>query len=166
MYRGESVQALAVPPRVMPAGTLPVQGGEPPMAREEAARVLHNPLTATPEHLRHGQSLFQETCAPCHGTGGRGDGPVRHQTILPPADLTAGIAIQRSDGYVYGTIRNGGIVMPAYADATSAEERWELVLYVRALQHNVPLQPVAQPPERTPAQEPVELPPAPAGVME
>ncbi len=159
MYRGASVQPLEVSPRVMPAGTLPVQGGEPPMPREQAARVLKNPLPATAEHLQHGQTLFQKTCATCHGTGGRGDGAVRDQTLLPPADLTAGIPTERTDGYIYGTIRNGGIVMPAYGDATSGDERWELVLYVRALQRHAPLQPAAQAPAQTPVQEPIELPP-------
>lgn len=159
MYRGDSVQPLAVAPRVMPAGTMPVKGGEPPMPREEAARVLTNPLQPTTEHLQHAQSMFQNTCAPCHGNGGKGDGPVRFQTILPPADLTAGIPTQRSDGFIYGTIRNGGIVMPAYGDATSSDERWELVLYVRALQQRkapLPSPPASAP---TPAAEPIELPP-------
>ncbi len=158
MYRGESVQPLALPPRVMPVGALPVQGDEPPIPREEAARVLRNPLQPTPEHLQHGQRLFQNICATCHGTGGRGDGPVRVQTILPPADLTGGIPTQRTDGYIYATIRTGGIVMPGYGDTTSAEERWELVLYVRALQRNQPVPPA---PLATPARaaEPRELPP-------
>lgn len=134
MFTGDAVQPLAVPPRVMPVDTLPVQGGEPPMAREQAARVLHNPLEPTPVHVNHGKQLYENICLPCHGAGGKGDGPVRFQTILPPADLTAGMATQRPDGYVYATIRNGGIVMPAYGDATTGEERWEIVLYVRALQ--------------------------------
>ena len=38
---------------------------------------------------------------------------------VPPADLTAGVAAQRTDGYIYATIRNGSIVMPSYADAMS-----------------------------------------------
>jgi hypothetical protein len=43
MFRGESVQALAQSPRVMPPGTLPIDG-EAPMSREVAAATLHNPL--------------------------------------------------------------------------------------------------------------------------
>ena len=164
MYRGDAVQPLAVPPRVMPAGTLPVQSGEPPMSREEAARVRRNPLPPNPEHLQNGQRLFQNICATCHGSGGRGDGPVRQQTILPPADLTGGMPTQRTDGYIYATIRNGSTVMPGYGDTTSAQERWELVLYVRALQRNQPVPPA---PERTPArvEEPRELPPDTGGAQ-
>lgn len=134
MFRGPAVQPLAVPPRVMPSGTLPVHGGEPPMTREEAADSRHNPLTPTAAHLQHGASLFATNCAPCHGDGGKGNGPVAFQMIVAPPDLTTAQPAERTDGYLYATIRNGGVVMPAYGDAMSAEERWEVVLHLRQLQ--------------------------------
>lgn len=136
MYRGQAVQPFAVSPRVMPPGTLPVQGGEPPMSREKASRVLENPLRPTPGHLKRGQELFLLTCATCHGREGQGNGPTARRTI-PPADLTAEPAAQRTDGYLYATIRNGGTVMPAYGDATSPRERWQIVLWLRALQRQM-----------------------------
>lgn len=134
MFRGATVQPLAVPPRVMPSGTLPVHGGEPPMAREEAAGSRRNPLTPTAVHLEHGASLFAINCAPCHGAGGKGNGPVAFQMIVAPPDLTTAQPAERTDGYLYATIRTGGVVMPAYGDAMSSEERWEVVLYLRQLQ--------------------------------
>jgi len=136
MFRGESVQPLSQSPRVMPPGTLPVNG-EPPMSREDASTKLHNPLQTSPEVLAAGKSLFENNCAVCHGNDARGDGTVRFLLRVPPADLTAGVAAQRTDGYIYATIRNGSIVMPAYADAMSAHERWEVVLYLRSLQRKV-----------------------------
>jgi mono/diheme cytochrome c family protein len=136
MFRGESVQPLAQSPRVMPPGTLPTNG-EAPMTREEASAKLHNPLQATPAALAAGKSLFETNCAVCHGSRARGDGPVRFLLRVPPANLTAGVAAQRTDGYIYATIRNGSIVMPPYADAMSAKERWEVVLYLRSLQGKV-----------------------------
>jgi S-disulfanyl-L-cysteine oxidoreductase SoxD len=136
MFRGESVQALAQSPRVMPRGTLPVDG-EAPMSREVAASTLHNPLKPSAPALAQGKSLFENNCAACHGVGGRGDGTVRFLLRIPPADLTAGVAAQRSDGYIYATIRNGSIVMPSYADAMSPTERWEVVLYLRSLRRRV-----------------------------
>lgn len=134
MFRGPTVPPLAVPPRVMPSGTLPVHGGEPPMTREEAAGSRRNPLAPTAVHLRHGAELFKTHCAPCHGGAGKGVGPVAFQMIVPPPDLTAAQPAERTDGYLYATIRNGGVVMPAYGDAMSAQERWEVVLYLRHLQ--------------------------------
>jgi mono/diheme cytochrome c family protein len=135
MFRGESVQALAQSPRVMPPGTLPVDG-EAPMSREAAA-TLHNPITPNAAALTAGKTLFGANCTVCHGVTGRGDGTVSFLLRIPPADLTAGVAAQRSDGYIYATIRNGSIVMPSYADAMSPTERWEVVLYLRSLQKKV-----------------------------
>jgi mono/diheme cytochrome c family protein len=136
MFRGESVQPMAQSPRVMPPGTLPVNG-EPPMSREQSSARLHNPLKPNAAVLVAGKSLFEANCAVCHGDNARGNGTVRFLLRVPPADLTAGVAAQRSDGYLYATIRNGSIVMPSYADAMSSHERWEVVLYLRSLQGKV-----------------------------
>ncbi|HEV3114630.1 MAG TPA: c-type cytochrome [Candidatus Binataceae bacterium] len=136
MFRGESVQALAQSPRVMPPGTLPIDG-EAPMSREVAAATLHNPLKPSAGALAAGKTLFGDNCTACHGVSGRGDGTVSFLLRIPPADLTAGVPTQRSDGYIYATIRNGSIVMPSYADAMSSNERWEVVLYLRSLQKKV-----------------------------
>ncbi len=133
MFRGEAVQPMAQAPRVMPPGTLPIDG-VPQMSRETAAATLHNPLKPNAAALAAGKSLFETNCAVCHGSGGHGDGPVRFLLRIPPADLTAGVAAQRSDGYIYSTIRNGSIVMPSYGDAMSSDERWQVVLYLRSLQ--------------------------------
>lgn len=35
-----------------------------------------------------GHVLYTTHCASCHGTGGRGDGPVAQSLRVPPADLT------------------------------------------------------------------------------
>ena len=35
-----------------------------------------------------GASDFADLCAPCHGTGGRGDGPMAAELAVKPADLT------------------------------------------------------------------------------
>ncbi|HZY60824.1 MAG TPA: c-type cytochrome [Candidatus Binataceae bacterium] len=136
MFRGESVQPMARSPRVMPPGTLPVNG-EPPMSREQSSAKLHNPLKADPAVLAAGKSLFESNCAVCHGNNARGNGTVRFLLRVPPADLTAGVAAQRTDGYIYATIRNGSIVMPSYADAMSSAERWQVVLFLRSLQGKV-----------------------------
>ena len=53
---------------------------------------------------------------------------------IPSSDLhTARIKGQR-DGYMYATIRSGGIIMPSYGHALSVAERWDIVNYLRHLQ--------------------------------
>jgi mono/diheme cytochrome c family protein len=135
MYRGATVRPLTEAPRVMPAGTLPATGGELPMTRVEMTANEHNPLQPTPENLAAGKSLYATNCAPCHGTSGTGDGTVAHLLKTKPKDIANGVSKHLPDGYLYGTIRAGGVTMPAYADAMSAHERWQLVIFVRSLQN-------------------------------
>jgi S-disulfanyl-L-cysteine oxidoreductase SoxD len=155
MFGGASVQPLSVPPRVMPSGVLPVDGihydihpGQPdglpgideqalPEMKLETMTVkLHNPLQSTPVNLKHGQELFLANCSPCHGPGGKGDGSVVHLLAHKPANLMTGVSKNLPDGYIYGYIRNGGIWMPAYDDAMSSTERWQVVMYLRNLEQN------------------------------
>ena len=43
---------------------------------------------AQSEDLDIGKREFQSSCASCHGTDGRGKGPVSEQLRVPPSDLT------------------------------------------------------------------------------
>jgi len=118
----------------MPPGVVP-RGGEltiPKESRDVAAR-LPNPVRPTPESIAAGQQDFAVFCTPCHGLGGKGDGPVAAK-FIPPPDLTnAGLQKARTDGYWYSYIGVGGAVMPAYGEALSPRERWDVVNYVRTL---------------------------------
>lgn len=130
MFRGPEVKPLAVAPRVMPDGTLPTDAGMPPMSLEQMTMGLHNPKEPTPGNLAHGKELFLTTCAPCHGETGAGDGPVAHLLKHAPVNLN----VMVPDGFIFGYIRNGGVYMPSYGDAMSADERWDVVLWVKHLQ--------------------------------
>jgi mono/diheme cytochrome c family protein len=151
MYRGPQIATLAVAPRSMPDGVMPVDGihynvhygqpasvaktaAPPPMKLEMMTVKMQNPLTATPDNLAKGKQIFETTCSPCHGITGQGNGTVVHLLQHKPANLLTGVSKNLPDGYIYGYIRNGGIWMPAYDDAMSSNERWQVVLYVRDLE--------------------------------
>jgi S-disulfanyl-L-cysteine oxidoreductase SoxD len=134
MYRGPEVQPFAKAPRVTPADTIPVHGGEPPMTLEQATIKMHNPMQATPENLAKGQTQFNTYCAPCHGESARGNGPVAHLLGKPPKDLVTGTSKDLPDGYIYGAIRDGILSMPSYAGELPVEQRWQVVMYIRSMQ--------------------------------
>jgi mono/diheme cytochrome c family protein len=65
------------------------------------------PANSLPES---GAQLYKDHCAACHGTEGKGDGPVAGFLKAPPADLR--VLAQRNDGkypadYVSATLRSG-----------------------------------------------------------
>jgi mono/diheme cytochrome c family protein len=116
-----------------PSGSVPVQGIEAPMTRDEADQKLKNPVPFDQASLEEGRKRFEIDCALCHGPDARGHGPISTK-FIPPPDLTQDLFKGRSDGYLYATIRNGGAVMPAYGERLTPKERWDVVNYLRKLQ--------------------------------
>lgn len=93
---------------------------------------LSNPTPSSPASLANGRMYFQINCAVCHGDRGMGDGPVTKYGM--PGIAIAGEATRaRTDGYIYGMIRNGRGLMPTY-NRIEEMDRWDVVNYVRALQ--------------------------------
>ena len=132
MFRGPAVQPMDQAPRSMPSGTLPVDGER---ARSTAAsRKLQNPLAPGHADIEQGHRLYSAHCSACHGSAGRGNGPVKFMLRTPPANLVSKRVVLMKDGSIYGTIRNGTRIMPPYGDALSVTERWRIVLYIRVLQ--------------------------------
>lgn len=114
-----------------------------PMDRN-ASDGLVNPYPVDEASLATGKRLMQTTCAPCHGVDGTGGGPVTHNDPAKginrfpvPAPMLSGegaVSAVRSDGYMYGTIRYGGNLMPAYGISLTDQERWAIVSYIRTLE--------------------------------
>src|SRR5688572_13704513 len=83
----------------------------------------------------HGEGLYGQSCASCHGMNGRGDGALaRELSKLPPAIGTFAWQVQRSDSEMAIVIRQGvpGSPMPPIRNLTEAEER-EIVAYLRGI---------------------------------
>lgn len=94
-----------------------------------------NPFPFTEEVLAVGEAAYQTHCYVCHGADGSGQGPVTGPGRFPLQQSIVGPAtVARSDGYIYGIIRVGRGLMPAYGARISYDERWYIVNYVRHLQ--------------------------------
>ncbi len=144
-------------PRPAPPNTVPFESpaGEvlPPLEASETALVgfAAGPFGQNPfagEDLSAlGQQMYDRHCMVCHGTQGRGDGPIVQtdpaQQKYPPLapDLTLPATVARADGYLYGLVRVGRGLMPGYGARTTHRERWAIVTYVRQLQAAAGAQP-------------------------
>lgn len=136
-------------PRMAPPGSVPFESplgrALPPMEATEAglnefaaSEYGRNPYTGVANDsawIAYGQEMYTRHCFVCHGTEGAGDGPVIGPDVFPMGmSLITGNAPGRSDGYIYGIIRVGRGLMPAYGGRTTDAERWAIVNYVRHLQ--------------------------------
>jgi mono/diheme cytochrome c family protein len=145
-------------PRGNPEFSVPMFDGGVPHFVVSASRMpgavdsmssLPNPTAPNPASILNGRKYYQINCAVCHGDTGNGDGPVTKFNLPVPSLLTA-TARSRTDGYLYGIIRNGRGLMPTY-NRIESMDRWDVVNYVRGLQGSlgapVPTGPVGTPGE-------------------
>jgi mono/diheme cytochrome c family protein len=100
---------------------------------DEAGKNLVNPLLSTAANLEHGKAKFLTYCSPCHGNFGRGDSRLRGQFPSPPT-LHSDKVRNWPDGDIYHVITEGQNVMPSYATQIPRDDRWAIILYIRALQ--------------------------------
>jgi mono/diheme cytochrome c family protein/putative copper export protein len=104
------------------------------------------PLGSAADSIRRGRDLFAANCVPCHGPGGRGDGPAAAGLLQRPADLTAPHTADHTPGDLFWWITHGlGLSMPAFRGQLSPTERWDLVNFVRTLAQDRPAPAEAQP---------------------
>ena len=100
---------------------------------DEAGKNLVNPLLPTAANLERGKSKFLTFCGPCHGNFARGDSRLQGQFPNPPT-LHSDKVRNWPDGNIYNVITEGQNAMPSYASQVPREDRWAIVLYIRALQ--------------------------------
>lgn len=89
-----------------------------------------------------GQATYEKWCAGCHGVEGRGDGPGAISMLPQPRDFTTGLYQIRStpsgelptDDDILRMIDEGmpGSSMPGWKDYLSADERRDLVAYLKS----------------------------------
>ncbi|MDB4885686.1 MAG: hypothetical protein JWN79_1124 [Gemmatimonadetes bacterium] len=132
---GSAVPGFAVSRLAMPATVDSMSG-------------VVNPVPADARSLHNGRLYYQINCAVCHGEAGKGDGPIMKAKALFPPPLVGAAAEARTDGYIWGVIRNGRGAMPSY-NRIEELDRWDVVNYVRGLQgrHQVVVGPAGLPGE-------------------
>lgn len=93
------------------------------------------PLEVTHELMAQGKVKFDIFCAVCHGAAGDGNGVTKPYGVLA-ANFHDDRLRTVEDGHIFDVITNGKGLMLPLNDRITAEERWAIVLYVRALQRS------------------------------
>jgi len=107
------------------------------VAPSRAAR-KSNPITADTPSIAKGKDLYVAACFPCHGPGGKGDGPVagtleRNGVRVRPGNLSDPKLWQETDGALFWKLTEGKTPMPSWGETLSEEQRWTIINYVRTL---------------------------------
>ncbi len=112
-----------------------------PLPLPEPPAWLTDPVAVTP-HRERGRALFAVNCQPCHGVGGRGDGPAAGELEdawgqpAVPGDLTRPSVKSGPEARdLYRVLVTGlnGTPMPSFAETSDEADRWALVAFVLSL---------------------------------
>lgn len=97
-----------------------------------AEKAKKSPIARNKESTEAGEKMAKMSCAPCHGDKGKGDGPAAVALPKKPADWTAKVVQDETDGALFWKITTGNAPMPPW-QSLSEKDRWNLVNYIRSL---------------------------------
>jgi len=118
---------------VFTAGVLGFTGAMAPNGERVVRYASKIPMPVTPALMAKGRKYYDITCGTCHGPFGDGKSIVATQMSLrPPPSLM--LYKDRAPGYIFEVATRGFGMMASYAAELTAEERWAVVAYIRALQ--------------------------------
>ncbi|MEX0326615.1 MAG: cytochrome c [Puniceicoccaceae bacterium] len=94
------------------------------------------PVEVSLEAMKEGAEIYEIYCTICHGESGNGKGVVASERYGYPtiASLLQTRLIELPDGDIFNTITHGKNTMGPYGSKIRVEDRWKVVMYVRALQ--------------------------------
>ncbi len=84
--------------------------------------------------LARGQVVFNSYCSPCHGLAGDGQGVIANRGPLVVPSYHTDRLRTMALGYFFDVATNGVNRMYGYGARITAEDRWAVVAYIRALQ--------------------------------
>lgn len=142
---GEEKEAAETPAEgeEQPPGEAAAEDGQLPPAEEEKPWITEFPseIDINEATIRRGRERYDIHCAVCHGLAGDGDGLValrarqlEQPTWLPPLSLHTDYVRDQPVGKTYHTVTKGIRKMAGYEEHIALEDRWAIVLYVKALQ--------------------------------
>jgi mono/diheme cytochrome c family protein len=94
------------------------------------------PLQVDAANMARGRERYTISCEVCHGAVGDGKGITSKYGLNSVANYQTDRLRQDSDGDIFNTITNGKGQMLGYGYNITIDDRWRIVMYVRALQRS------------------------------
>lgn len=93
-------------------------------------------LAIDPANMARGRERYNISCAVCHGAAGDGQGITAKYGLQNAASYHADRLRKETDGELFDTIANGKGQMLGYGYNIAIDDRWRIVMYIRALQRS------------------------------
>jgi mono/diheme cytochrome c family protein len=132
MRRQPKLDAFEAAMPNLPPGSVAVERSRFQVPSATALARVSNPLTGTPEQLKHAQVYYGYYCLSCHGSDGRGNGPVGESYWPKPADLHLARIQSLPDGALLRASLLGAGHAPVLARVVHPDHRWHLLLHLRS----------------------------------
>jgi mono/diheme cytochrome c family protein len=94
------------------------------------------PLQIDAADMDRGRERYTISCEVCHGAAGDGKGITSSYGLNGAANYHSDKYRQESDGQLFDTITNGHGQMLGYGYNVAIDDRWRIVMYIRALQRS------------------------------
>jgi hypothetical protein len=118
----------------IPRGFPPLGFGPSVVEGIRAGNELMNPFSIDDRSaLERGRIVYGRYCELCHAADGTGSGPLSTHGFRAPT-LHRPFTREMKDGQMFHLITFGRGAMPAHAAQIPVNDRWKIVLHVRALQ--------------------------------
>ncbi|MFZ0241953.1 MAG: cytochrome c [Desulfobacterales bacterium] len=136
MRETPAVKPYEQPQPIMPAGLVPVDGGEA-LFRAAAPESLKPPFPSpTIEVLQQGAVLYFTYCQQCHGVNHDGKGTVGQSFAPLPTDLRSPRIQSQGEGALFQHVSygiGGSGRQPPLATTIAVADRWKIVAFVKSL---------------------------------
>ncbi|MCY1201204.1 Cytochrome C oxidase, cbb3-type, subunit III [compost metagenome] len=91
-----------------------------------------SPTGFTATSIAQGRVLYAQHCVSCHGTDGKGEGPLAASLAVWPPNLTGPLLWRRADGDLLWRVLHGTATMPGFGGPLDAADAWALIDYMKA----------------------------------